>query len=99
MKLNVLPAYVGPFDDPANTTYTVALCRTDLSTGKCLNAYARSLTYTATKNAAFGFSVRVKAPAGAPAFDPDKRRVFVNFKQADAPYLHLAAPSVAVRKR
>jgi hypothetical protein len=91
--------YVRPYDDPANSHYTVAICRTNLSNGKCIGNYGSSVTYNATKGTVFGFSVRVKAPAGNPAFDPDKRRVYVNFKQPDGPYLHIAVPSIAVRKQ
>jgi hypothetical protein len=96
--LNALPAYVGPFDDPANTKYTVAICRTNLSTGLCVGNYASSVSFSPTKGVEFGFSVRVKAPASARPFDPDQRRVFVNFKMANAPYYHIAATSIAVRK-
>jgi hypothetical protein len=35
----------------------------------------------------------------APAFDPDKRRVYVNFDLADLPYLRVGTPSIAVRKQ
>ena len=98
-QIEAVPGYVRPYDDPANSYYTVAICRTNLSTGKCIGNYGSSVTYNATKGTVFGFSVRVKAPAGNPAFDPDKRRVHVNFKQPDAPYLHIAAPSIAVRKQ
>jgi len=45
----------------------------------------------------FGFAVRVKAPQVVTPFDPDKRRVYVNFRGADEPYFHIAAPSIAVR--
>lgn len=98
-SLDVLPAYVGPFDDPANTKYTVAICRTNLSTGNCIGGYNHSVTYNAVKGTAFGFSVRVIAPVGTPAFDPDKRRIYVNFKETAAPYFHIAAPSIAVKKQ
>lgn len=95
--LDVLPAYVGPFDDPANRTFGVAICQTNLSTGKCLAPFARSVTYTAKRTGVFGFSVRVKAPLVATPLDADKRRVYINFKRTDAPYFHIAAPSIAVR--
>lgn len=98
-SLDVLPAYVGPFDDPANSNYTVAICRSNPSTGLCIGHYASSVAYNAVKGAVAAFSVRVRAPSGSPAFDPDKRRVYVNFKLADVPYYHIAAPSVAVRKQ
>lgn len=97
--MNVLPAYVGPFDDPPNSNFTVAICRTSLATGACLAQYASSVTYQTALDQTVGFSVRVKAPAGSPAYDPDKRRVYVNFKLADADYFHIAAPSIAVRKQ
>ena len=98
-SLDVLPAYVGPFDDPANSNYPVAICRTNLSNGECIGPYASSVTYNAVKGTVFGFSVRVKAPQVATPFDPDKRRVYVNFKRTDVPYFHIAAPSIAVRKQ
>src|SRR6185436_19212457 len=68
-KLNVAPAYVGPFDDPANSSYPVAICRTNLSDGKCIGNYARSVTYNAVKGTVFGFSVRVKAAQVVTPFD------------------------------
>ena len=34
--MNVLPAYESPFDDPLNSKFTVAICRTNLTTGACL---------------------------------------------------------------
>lgn len=98
-QIEAVPDYDRPFNDPANSYYTVAICRTNLGTGKCIGSYASSVTYNATKGTVFGFSVRVKAPVGTPAFDPDKRRVSVNFKQPEAPFLHIAAPSIAVRKQ
>ena len=82
-SLDVLPAYVGPFDDPANSNYTVAICRTNLSNGKCIGSYASSVIYNAVKGTVFGFSVRVKAPQVATPLDPDKRRVYVNFKRTE----------------
>jgi hypothetical protein len=94
-----LPAYVGPFDDPVNSNYPVAICRTNLSTGNCIGNYASSVTYNATKGTVFGFSVRVKAAQVATPFDPDKRRVYVNFKQTNVPYFDIAAPSIAVKKQ
>lgn len=96
-KLDVLAAYVKPFDDPPNSNYLVQICRTNLSTGKCIGKYASFVTYKATKDTVFGFSVRVKGPQVATPFDPDKRRVVVNFKLAKAPYFHIAAPSIAVK--
>ena len=98
-NLNVLPAYVGPFDDPANSNYPVAICRTNLSTGKCTGSYASSVSYAASKGTVFGFSVRVKAAQVVTPFDPDKRRVYVNFKLAAAPYFHIAEPSIAVKRQ
>jgi hypothetical protein len=97
-RLDVLPAYVGPFDDPANSNYTVTICRTNPSTGVCFAPYASSVSYNAVKDAVAAFSVRVKAPQVATPLDPDKRRVYVNFKETDLPYFHIAAPSIAVRK-
>ena len=67
-KLSVLPAYESPFDDPAGTDFTVAVCRTSPATGKCLSAYASSVDYLAAKNAVATFSVRVKAPEGFAGF-------------------------------
>jgi hypothetical protein len=95
----VLPAYVGPFDDPANSDYIVEICRTRSLTGPCLGGYASSVDYPATKDAVATFAVRVKAPAVRTAFAPDKRRVYVNFALTDAPYLRIAAPNVAVRRQ
>jgi hypothetical protein len=97
-SLDALPAYVGPFDDPANSNYPVAICRTNLSTGNCIGHYASSVTYTAAKGTVFGFSVRVKAAQVATPLDPDQRRVYVNFKQTNVPYFHIAAPSIAVKR-
>ena len=97
-SLDVLPAYVGPFDDPANSNYPVQICRTNLSNGRCIGNYASYVTYTATKGTVFGFSVRVKAAQVVTPFDADKRRVVVNFKQTDVPYFRIAAPSIAVKR-
>jgi hypothetical protein len=97
--LTVVPAYEHPFDDPLNTAFPVAICRTNLTTGKCIGRYAGSLTYTATANQTFGFSIRVEAPAGTPDYDPDKRRIYANFKLTDAPYFRIAAPNIAVQKQ
>jgi hypothetical protein len=97
--LDVLPFYESPFDDAPNSKFIVAICRTNLSTGACLAPYASSASYQTAANQTVGFSVRVRARAGTPAYDPDKRRVYVNFKLAEAPYFHIAAPSIAVRKQ
>lgn len=80
------------------TAQAVAICQTNLSTGACIAGYASGVSYNPTKGSVFGFSVPVKAPSGSPAYDPDKRRIFVNFKMSNAPYYHIAAPSIAVKK-
>jgi hypothetical protein len=98
-SLQALPAYVGPFDDPPNTRFTTEICRTNPSNGTCMGAYSTDVIYTATKNAVATFSVRVKAPTGAVPLNPERRRVFVNFKLADVPYFKVGAPSIAVRKQ
>jgi len=98
-QIEAVPGYVRPFSDPANSYYTAAICRTNLSTGQCIGGYTSSVIYNATKGTVFSFSVRVKAPAANPGFNPDKRRIQVNFKQPDAPFLHIAAPSIAVRRQ
>jgi len=98
-SLTVLPRYERPFDDDPNTAFQVAICRVNPATGKCIGGYTDSVTYEATKGKAFRFSVRVKAPANAPAYDPDKRRIYANFKLVDLPYFHIATPNIAVKKK
>lgn len=98
-KIAVRALYEKPFDDSLDSHFTAEICRTDPVTGNCLEPFSLEAVYTAKENAEATFSVRVKAPNLDPGFDPDRRRIYVNFKQADAPYLVVGAPSIAVRKQ
>jgi len=97
-SLSARAAYVGRFDDPANSAFQAQICRANASTGACIGPYGPEAIYTATRNATVAFNLRVTAPVVNPGSDPDQRRIYAVFKQADTPYLHAGAPSIAVRK-
>lgn len=102
MRLNGF--YSGPFDDPANSQFTVTgVCQANAA-GACIGPTEGVLIYNAPKNVKKYFNVFVRAPTVDPGYDPTKRRVFLNTQQ-EAPdnvnqdYVHTGIASVAVKKQ
>jgi hypothetical protein len=95
--------YGGPFEDPANSQFTITgVCEAN-SAGACIGPTQSVLIYNAPKAVKKYFNVFVRAPAVDPGYDPTKRRVFLNIQQS-APdnvtqdYVHTGIVGIAVKK-
>lgn len=102
MRVNGL--YEGPYDDPANSRFTVTSICAANAAGACIGPNnATALIYSAPQNVTRYFNVFVRAPAVNPGYDASKRRIFLNVKQ-DAPanvatdYVLVGTRGIAVRK-
>lgn len=97
------PIYVKPFGDSAN--FTALVCKTDSTTGMCLQPPSATVQFSAATNAAHTFAVFVQRPATDPGFSPGERRMFLQFEQTSPPnffgqnpiQLPVGATSVATR--
>ena len=101
MRLNGF--YGGPYEDPANSQFTViGVCEANAA-GTCTGPIEGVHIYNAPKNVKKYFNVFVRAPSVNPGYDPTQRRVFLNIQQ-NAPdnvnqdYVHIGVASVAVKK-
>lgn len=104
VQLRVNGFYEGPFDDPANSRFTVTGICAASAAGACTGPSGSTvLIYSAPQNVTRYFNVFVKAPAVNPGYDPSKRRIFFNVKQ-DAPsnvasdYVLVGTRGISVRK-
>ena len=76
------PHYVWPYTDTdPNARFTTLVCQTASISGACLAAPAQSVQFASAVNSTKTFRVFVRGPSVNPGFDPDNRRVFVDFKQ------------------
>lgn len=102
--LTARPRYSGWFSDPANSSFTGRVCRTNTFNGACIAPASPAVTFSAPVGTPRFFKVFVKAPAVNPGADQSKRRMFLNFTQRqpppyqDAEAVLVGAQSVAVRK-
>ena len=76
------PQYVYPFTDtnPASR-FTVSVCRTSSINGGCIASATASVQFASPVNSINTFRVFVRAPTVNPGYNPDTRRVFLDFKQ------------------
>ena len=103
--LVVRPRYERPYTDTnPNSYFSALICQTASVSGACLATPAANVQYSAPVNSTKTFRVFVYAPAVNPGFDPDNRRIFVDFKQtppADAGFnenIMVGTTSIAVRR-
>jgi hypothetical protein len=79
--LRVIPLYLRPFEDAAETQFGVTVCRTATENGACLAPDSSTVEYTAATNETAFFKVTVSSPSENPGFDPGRRRVVLKFWQ------------------
>lgn len=97
------PVYVKPFADSAS--FTALICKTNSTTGTCLQPPSATVQFSAATNVAHTFAVFVQRPATDPGFSPGERRMFLQFEQTSPPnffgqnpiQLPVGATSVATR--
>lgn len=97
------PIYIRPFGESA--IFTGLVCKTDSSTGVCLQPPSATVQFNAATNVVHTFAVFVQRPATDPGFSPGERRMFLQFEQTSPPnffgqnpiQLPVGATSVATR--